>query len=63
MVGIYLGLVAIGTIFTAAKYGATSFQALYPHVVVVAGVSAGLVAFWAGFAYLGQRKVEKQIAE
>jgi len=63
VIGAYLGLVVIGTIFTAVKYGATSFQALYPHMLVVAGVSAGLVAFWAVFAYLGQRKVEKEIAE
>lgn len=63
VIGIYVGLVFIGAIFTSVKYGATSFQALYPHLVVVAGVSAGLVAFWTAFAYLGQRKVEKDIAE
>jgi len=63
VIGIYIGLVVIGTIFTAVKYGATSYHTLYPHLAVVAGVSAVLVAFWTGFAYLGQRKVEREIAE
>ena len=63
VISVYAGLFVIGTIFTAVKYSATSFQTLYPHMMVVAGVSACLVAFWAVFAYLGQRRVERELAE
>jgi hypothetical protein len=63
VISVYAGLFVIGTIFTAVKYSATSFQTLYPHMVVVAGVSAGLIAFWAVFAYLGQRRVERELGE
>ena len=63
VIGVYIGLVIVGTIFTAVKYSVTSFQELFPQMLTVAIVSAGLVGFWAVFAYLGQRKVEKEIAE
>lgn len=59
----YLSLVMVGTVFTAVKYGSTTFTAITNHFVTVASVSAGLIGFWVLFSYIGQRKMEKELSD
>jgi hypothetical protein len=60
---IYLVFATAGTIFTAWKYGSTTFGEIAGHFVTVATVSAGLVAIWAILAYLGQRRMDRQLSD
>lgn len=60
---IYLVLVAAGTIFTTLKYGSTTFGEIAVHFVTVATVSAGLVGIWAALAYLGQRRMDRELSD
>jgi len=60
---VYVSLVTVGTIFTTVKYGSTSFSAIADHFITVASVSAGLIGLWVLFAYMGQRKMDKELSE
>jgi len=59
----YIGFVVLGTIFTALKYRITDFQALIGKVVIIASICAIMVALFLIIAYLGKRRVEKEISE
>ena len=63
VIAIYVVLVVLGTVFTAVKYGSATFGAILDHFITVASVSAGLVGLWVFFAYMGQRKMEKELSE
>lgn len=60
---VYVSLVVLGTIFTTLKYGSTTLSAMADHFMTVAAVSAGLVGLWALFAYMGQRRMEKDLSD
>ena len=60
---VYVCLVTVGTVFTTMKYGSTTFSAIADHFITVASVSAGLIGVWVFFAYMGQRKMDKELSE
>ena len=60
---VYILLVTVGTVFTTVKYGSTTINAIANHFITVASVSAGLVGLWVLFAYLGQRKMDKELSD
>lgn len=60
---IYLVLVVVGTVFTAWKYGSTTFGEIAGHFVTVAIVSAGLVGIWAILAYAGQKRMDRELSD
>ncbi len=63
LAAIYASGVAVGTAFTALKYGTTSLDGVLGHLRIVASILGVMVAVYAVLAYAGNRKIERRITE
>lgn len=63
LAAIYALGVAVGTAFTALKYGTTSLDGVLGHLRIVASILGVMVAVYAVLAYAGNRKIERRITE
>jgi hypothetical protein len=63
LAAIYVSGVAVGTAFTALKYGTTSLDGVLGHLRIVASILGVMVAVYAVLAYAGNRKIERRITE
>lgn len=62
LAGLYAVAVALGTAFTAFKYGTTAPGEILVHMRVVASVLGVMVVVYALLAYLGNRRIERRIS-
>jgi hypothetical protein len=68
MIGVYLVMVVLGSLFTYLKYRVLleqnmTFQQLFDKLVIIFAITGLLLLFFILFAYLGKRKLEKELEE
>ncbi len=62
ILGIYLGLVAVGTVFNILTKPLRSFGAIVDNLLIIAPISAGIIGLYILFAYAGKRKTDKDMS-
>ena len=68
LIGVYLLLIVLGSLFTYIKYRvfmnqAMTFQQLFDKLIIIFAITGLLLLFFILFAYLGKRKLEKELEE
>ncbi|MFC1583291.1 hypothetical protein ACFL4U_01275 [Candidatus Neomarinimicrobiota bacterium] len=61
ILGIYLGLVAVGTVFNIITKPLRSLGAIVDNILIIAPISAGIIGLYVLFAYAGKRKIDKEM--
>jgi hypothetical protein len=59
---LYLGLVAVGTVFNILTKPLRSFGAIVDNLLIIAPISVGIIGLYVLFAYAGKRKIDKDMS-
>jgi hypothetical protein len=62
IVGIYFGLVLIGTVFNIVVKHHRDVKAIVSDLMIIMPVSAGIIGLYVLFAFVGKRKMDKDIS-
>lgn len=68
LIGVYLLMIVLGSLFTYIKYRVfmnetMTFQQLFDKLIIIFAITGLLLLFFILFAYLGKRKLEKELEE
>lgn len=68
LIGIYLLMIVLGSLFTYLKYRVfmnqtMTFQQLFDKLIIIFAITGLLLLFFILFAYLGKRKLEKELED